>query len=57
MTEESKNYDPHATEAKWKDHWVKQKTFAWNPAEGRDASFVVDTPPPYASGTLHIGHV
>jgi valyl-tRNA synthetase len=57
MTDDNKNYDAAATEAKWRDYWVKNKTFAWNAAEGRDTGFVIDTPPPTISGFLHMGHI
>ena len=29
----------------------------WDPARPRDETFVVDTPPPTVSGSLHVGHV
>ena len=29
----------------------------WNPEIGRENTFVVDTPPPTVSGSLHVGHV
>lgn len=54
---ENKNYDAPSVETKWRDHWVTKQTYKWNPDEPREAGFVIDTPPPYASGNLHIGHV
>jgi valyl-tRNA synthetase len=57
MSEDSKPYDPKAVEAKWRDAWVSQKTYKWNAGEGRDDSFVIDTPPPTISGHLHMGHI
>lgn len=53
---EKQNYDAHAMEAKWRDHWVDNETYKWNPNESRENSFVIDTPPPYVSGKIHIGH-
>jgi valyl-tRNA synthetase len=50
-------YDQTATEKKWQRHWVEQKTYAWDAAESRENSYVIDTPPPTVSGTLHMGHV
>ncbi|MEJ0009886.1 MAG: class I tRNA ligase family protein [Alphaproteobacteria bacterium] len=44
-------------EKKWQEHWLAQKTYAWDPAESRADSYVIDTPPPTVSGTLHMGHV
>lgn len=53
---ENKNYDSKAVEAKWRRHWVESETYKWNPDEPRDHNFVIDTPPPYVSGKIHIGH-
>jgi valyl-tRNA synthetase len=50
-------YDQTATEKKWQRHWVEAKTYAWDEAESRENSYVIDTPPPTVSGTLHMGHV
>ena len=38
---------------KWKDLKINQ----YNPNISREETFVVDTPPPGISGTLHMGHV
>jgi valyl-tRNA synthetase len=51
------NYDHSELEQKWRAHWDKTKLYAWNKDATRENSFVIDTPPPYASGTLHMGHV
>ncbi len=48
-------------EAKWRDVWDAEGTFRFDRdaalAAGKSAVFSVDTPPPTASGSLHIGHV
>ncbi|MGO4535468.1 valine--tRNA ligase [Leifsonia sp. 2MCAF36] len=48
-------------EAKWGDRWQGDGTFRFDRdaalAAGRDAVYSIDTPPPTASGSLHIGHV
>lgn len=48
-------------EAKWGDAWETQGTYRFDRADavarGSGAVFSVDTPPPTASGSLHIGHV
>ncbi len=48
-------------EAKWGTAWERQGTHRFDRpaalAAGKDAVFSVDTPPPTASGSLHIGHV
>lgn len=51
------NYEHQIVEPKWREHWEKVKLYAWNKNATRENSFVIDTPPPYASGTLHMGHV
>jgi valyl-tRNA synthetase len=48
-------------EAKWDAAWSEQGTYLFDrnaaKASGRAGVFSVDTPPPTASGSLHIGHV
>jgi len=48
-------------EATWGDVWEREGTYAFDRARavslGKDSVFAVDTPPPTASGSLHIGHV
>ncbi len=48
-------------EAVWGDRWQHDGTFVFDRdgaiAAGRDAIYSIDTPPPTASGSLHIGHV
>jgi len=48
-------------EAKWGDHWQNDGTFLFDRAAAlkadRECIYSIDTPPPTASGSLHIGHV
>ncbi|MGH2777601.1 MAG: valine--tRNA ligase [Actinomycetota bacterium] len=44
-------------EQRWRTFWEEQGTYRYDPSRGRDETFVVDTPPPTVSGSLHIGHV
>jgi valyl-tRNA synthetase len=45
-------------EAKWDEVWQAQNTHKFDRATAtRDNVFSIDTPPPTASGSLHIGHV
>ncbi len=45
-------------EAKWEASWETQGTYHFDrDAARRENIFSVDTPPPTASGSLHIGHV
>ncbi len=50
-------YDQTAIEKKWQAHWLAARTYAWDAAIARADSYVIDTPPPTVSGTLHMGHV
>ena len=50
-------YDQATVEKKWQKHWLAARTYAWNPETPRADSYVIDTPPPTVSGTLHMGHV
>ncbi|HWM33520.1 MAG TPA: valine--tRNA ligase [Pseudolysinimonas sp.] len=48
-------------EAKWSEAWEREGTHRFDRdaalAAGSDAVYSIDTPPPTASGSLHIGHV
>ncbi|PSQ15935.1 valine--tRNA ligase [Halobacteriales archaeon QS_8_69_26] len=52
-------YDPETVEPKWQDHWVEERTYAYdgNPDVDPDDVFSIDTPPPTVSGNLHMGHL
>jgi valyl-tRNA synthetase len=52
-----KKYQPADIESHWKDQWGENNLYAWDPSRGRDETFVVDTPPPTVSGSLHVGHL
>jgi valyl-tRNA synthetase len=43
-------------EEKWRNIWEEKNVFRYDPARGRDETFVVDTPPLTVSGSLHVGH-
>ncbi len=48
-------------EDKWAQVWREQGTYTFDRtkalAQGRESVFSIDTPPPTASGSLHMGHV
>ena len=48
-------------EDKWMQAWAEQGTYTFDRASAmsgpRDQIWSIDTPPPTASGALHIGHV
>lgn len=52
-----KKYEAHETENHWLKHWEDRRIYAYDPSRGRDETFVVDTPPPTVSGSLHVGHM
>ncbi len=52
-----KHFDAGEAERRWTAEWERRGTYRWDPAGSRDETFVVDTPPPTVSGSLHIGHV
>src|SRR5262245_21315212 len=52
-----KHFDPAAAERKWDAVWQESGIYYWDPERPRSESFVVDTPPPTASGSLHPGHM
>jgi valyl-tRNA synthetase len=53
----AKQNDLHEMEARWRAYWEESGVYRYDPERGRDETFVVDTPPPTVSGSLHIGHV
>ncbi|HZK05078.1 MAG TPA: valine--tRNA ligase [Actinomycetaceae bacterium] len=44
-------------EAKWSENWERDAVYAFDRAAERAEIFSIDTPPPTASGSLHVGHV
>ncbi|MDI6640307.1 MAG: valine--tRNA ligase [Methanocellales archaeon] len=51
-----KEYDPNAVEAKWQKQWNKDDLYHFDP-EASGPIYVLDTPPPFTSGSLHMGHI
>ncbi len=56
-TRVAKHFDAQAVEDRWDERWQSEGIYHYDPARPREETFVVDTPPPTASGSLHIGHV
>ena len=44
-------------EAAWGERWETEGTYRFDPTRTREEIFSIDTPPPTASGSLHVGHV
>jgi len=54
-----KHYDPKEVEVKWQKLWLThdfyEEVFKFRDNDTRP-SYVIDTPPPFTSGELHMGH-
>ncbi len=50
-------YDAHEMESRWIADWESSRIYAWDSTASRENTFVVDTPPPTVSGSLHVGHL
>ena len=48
------SYNAKLIEEKYKKFWEKEGIYKFNP--GKKKIYSVDTPPPYISGRMHIGH-
>ena len=52
----SPHFESREAEAKWERAWTDAGVYRFDDA-GRGETFVIDTPPPTVSGSLHVGHV
>lgn len=52
-----KHFDAAAAESKWHDFWTKKGVYRFNEVNSKSERYAIDTPPPTASGSLHIGHI
>ncbi len=52
-----RHFEAAEVEARLHDRWDRLAVYAHDPARPRSETFVVDTPPPTVSGSLHVGHV
>lgn len=50
------HFESREAEEKWDRRWSEAGVYRWDPAAAGQP-FVVDTPPPTVSGSLHVGHV
>ena len=44
-------------ENRCKSFWAENNTYRYDNSRSREETFVIDTPPPTVSGSLHIGHI
>ncbi len=57
MREIPSKYQHKKLEETWKESWQEAQVYQWDPSRGREETFVIDSPPPTVSGSLHVGHV
>ena len=51
-----KRFNFKEVENKWRKYWKEQEIHKFNLSE-EGKVFTIDTPPPFVSGTLHMGHI
>lgn len=44
-------------ENRCKTFWAENNVYAYDKTKSREETFIIDTPPPTVSGSLHIGHI
>ena len=52
-----KHFDANAAEEKFQTLWNELGVYRYDDTRAREETFIVDTPPPTVSGSLHVGHV
>ncbi|HET7293752.1 MAG TPA: valine--tRNA ligase [Vicinamibacteria bacterium] len=52
----SSHFDSRAAEERWDRAWSQRRIYDFDAGSSAQA-FVIDTPPPTVSGSLHVGHV
>jgi valyl-tRNA synthetase len=53
MSDIADDYDPDSVEQDWREQWQQMDVYEF---EGTKPDYVIDTPPPYPTGNLHIGN-
>lgn len=52
-----KHFEPNEAEPRLAARWEVERVYHYDPARPRGETFVIDTPPPTVSGSLHMGHM
>ncbi len=52
-----KQFNAEEIEKRCDAYWSANEIYKYDATQSRDNSFMIDTPPPTASGSLHIGHI
>ena len=53
----SKIFDVNDREKYWREQWKKLRVHSRRKNTKQKQNFVIDSPPPTVSGSLHIGHI
>ncbi len=48
-------YDYTSVEEKWRKSWAKSGIFRFDPRDTKRKAYLIDTPPPFTNGALHMG--
>jgi len=51
------SYNAKASETALRARWAGEDAFRWDKSAPAESDYVIDTPPPTVSGSLHVGHV
>ncbi len=51
------NWNPKEIEPRWQKRWVELGAHNFEPRDAKRPVYSIDTPPPFTSGDLHMGHV
>ncbi len=52
-----KHFEPTEAENRLAARWEAERVYHYDPSRPREETFVIDTPPPTVSGSLHMGHM
>jgi Valyl-tRNA synthetase len=52
-----KRFDYLLKEDFWRNEWETNNIYSRSKNQAREKSFVIDSPPPTVSGSLHVGHI
>ncbi len=56
MSDLPDTYEPDDVEPKWREQWRETDIYSYEGDGDPDTEYVIDTPPPYPTGNLHIGN-
>jgi valyl-tRNA synthetase len=51
------HFESEKAEVRWNQVWQERGLYQYDETRSREETFVIDTPPPTVSGSLHVGHV